>query len=185
MSNKEDILVFQLIQKDHESALKYLFNKYFKALSRYVNFYIKNHLESEEIALDIFIYIWENRQTIRIETSFEAYLFKMARNRSLNNIRTKKREIETLNQFDVEIPYSDENNIELQELEALIVEAINGLPDRCKEIFEKSREESMTNKEIASQMQISIKTVEAHIAKALKNIKKHLDNYHYLFLFFF
>lgn len=72
--------------------------------------------------------------------------------------------------------------LEMEELNRLIEEAVLALPQKCREIFSKSREQQQTYQEIATEMNISIKTVEAQISKALKRIKEYLGN-KYLFLF--
>ena len=80
--------------------------------------------------------------------------------------------------------FKDETDttLEVEELNRLIAEAIHSLPDKCRDVFRKSREENLTNQEIADEMQISVKTVEAQITKALKRIKGFLDEqYFYLF----
>lgn len=73
-----------------------------------------------------------------------------------------------------------DDSLELKELERLITEAICSLPDRCREIFQKSRTEHLSNKEIAESLNVSVKNVEAQITKALKLIKNYLgDSYSY------
>lgn len=177
----DDILLLKLIQSKDEQAFKYLFDTYFVPLCRYAHLYLENHEDGEELVLDIFMYVWEHGHQINLTLSLKSYLFQMAHNRCLNYIRDRKSTIsldEAVNVMNEETT----SMLEIEELNHLIQEAICELPDKCREIFLSSREKDMTNQEIADEMDISVKTVEAQITKALKRIKKFLnDQYAYLF----
>ena len=158
---------------------KYIFDRYFSPLCRFMYLYVKNQQEVEEMALDIFTYVWENRATLEIKLTFKAYLFQAARNKCLNNIRDRK------NTCSIEESGYDacleDSSVEVNELNRIIEEAILSLPEKCGEVFRKSREEHLPNQEIAKEMQISVKTVEAQITKALKMIRKYLgETYSYI-----
>lgn len=182
MNTTDDILILKLIQSGDEHAFKYLFDTHFVSLCRFMNIYLDNTQEAEELALDIFLYIWEHSQSIELKLSLKAYLFRAARNKCLNCLRDRKTtlsldEVSELRQTDIE-----SSSLEIDELSHLIEEAICSLPDRCQEVFRKSREENLTNQKIADDMQISVKTVEGQITKALKRIKEYIgDQYTYLF----
>ncbi len=177
----DDILLLKLIQSKNEPAFKYLFDTYFVPLCRYVNLYLDSTQEREELVLDIFMYLWEHADRIKLSLSLKAYLFQAAHNRCLNLLRDRKSTLSLDAAGDV---MSDEATslLEMEELNQLIQEAVCALPDKCREIFRSSREKNMTNQEIANEMNISVKTVEAQITKALKRIKNFLDDqYAYLF----
>lgn len=177
----DDILLLKLVQSKNEQAFKYLFDKYFVPLCRYVHLYLDSTQEGEELVLDIFIHLWERSHQINITLSLKAYLFQAARNRCLNFLRDRKPtlSLDSIN----DIANEDTTSLlEAEELDHLIQEAICALPDKCREVFQLSREGNKTNQEIANEMNISIKTVEAQITKALKRIKSFLDDrYAYLF----
>lgn len=179
--NSDDIILLQLIRQGDKLAFKHLFDTYFTPLCRFVHSYIADTTVAEELVLDIFTYLWENRRTLQIHLSFKAYLFQAARNKCLNELRQKRRFV-SLDEVSGEL--SEEMNtfgLEADELYHLIREAVMALPDKCRDVFRLSREENFTNKEIAEHLQISPKTVEAQITKALKRIKAHLgDAYSYL-----
>lgn len=182
-NNTDEILLLRSLKAGDEAAFKCLFETYFVSLCRFMNLYLKNKMEVEEIALDIFMYIWTHREEIRITISLKAYLFQAARNRCLNALRDQKEVcyLEELNDILKEGERID-TDLELKELNHLIEEAICSLPDKCKEVFLRSRKQNLTNKEISDKMQISVKTVEAQITKALKHIREHLNGrYTYLF----
>jgi RNA polymerase sigma-70 factor (ECF subfamily) len=98
----------------------------------------------------------------------------------LNTLRQKKL---TVRLEDTDLDFAETNvmSLETDELYQLIQEAVLALPDKCKEVFQMSRNENLTNQEIATQLNISVKTVEAQITKALKRIKDFLgDSYSFL-----
>ena len=135
---------------------------------------------AEELAMDIFIYLWENRETFQIQLSLKAYLFQAAKNKCLNELR-KKKETVGLDGVEVSTINTSVSTLETEELYRLIQEAVFSLPDKCRNIFLLSRSENLTNQEIARRLNISVKTVEGQITTALKKIKKILgDQYSYL-----
>lgn len=172
----DEIHILKLLRNGDEQAFKSLFDIYFVPLCRFMKLYLKNEAEAEEIALDIFMHIWTNRKDFQIKISIKSYLFQAARNRCLNALRDS---LQTCPIDKLSETLTDNSSIdadmELKELNLLIEEAICSLPDKCKEVFRWSRQENLTNKEIAAKTQTSIKTVEAQITKALKYIRKYLN----------
>ncbi len=178
----DDILLLKLIQAKDEKAFRYLFDVHFVPLGRFVHLYLDDVQEGEELVLDLFMHIWEHSSRIDIHLSLKAYLFQAARNRCLNILREKKRGLPLDEAKDLFLEEDTTLQLEAEELHHFIQEAISALPEKCQEVFRLSREKNLTNPEIADEMQISVKTVEAQITKALKHIKKHLDSqYQYLF----
>lgn len=176
----DDIFILRLIKAGNEQAFKHLFEMYFAPLCRFVYIYVKDGRVAEEISLDVFTSFWERREMLKLPLTIKAYLFQSARNRSLNYVRDNRRllTVGDLSSFEQS---ADDQTIEMRELERLLSEAILSLPSKCRYIFEKSRMENMTNKEIAASLNITVKAVEAHITRALKHIKNYLgDSYHYL-----
>lgn len=180
LSKVDDSTLLILIRTRNESAFKCLFNRYFIPLCRFINIYVKDYSSSEELALDIFTYLWENAEAIEIKRTFKSYLYQSARNRSLNHLRDRKETI-ALDSILYDLGDTDETSMEVMELESLIQEAVLALPDRCREVFEKSRYEELSNKQISEDLSISIKTVEAQITKALKRLKEYVEKGYMLF----
>lgn len=177
----DNILLVKLIQQGDEKAFKQLFDLYFVSLCRFANLYTKHTQEAEEIVMDLFIHIWEHRTALNIHLSVKAYLFQAVRNKILNHLRNSPDWI-PIDELPDEPAVGIDSTLETDELHQLIVAAITSLPDKCREVFVLSREQKLTNKEIADQLGISVKTVEAQITKALRNIKKQLGSgYAYLF----
>ncbi len=180
-TNSDDILLLKLIKQGDQIAFRHLFYQYADSLERFITYYIHGREKSQDLVLDIFTYIWENRQNFEIKLTLKAYLFQAARNKSFTYIRDKKIPVYLEEMEGMEIVQNYDSELELQELHHLIEEAVSLLPDKCREIFRKSREENLTNKEIAGQLHISEKTVEGQITIALKKIRIHLgDSYSYL-----
>ena len=183
INTMDDIFLLQLIKNGDKQAFKYIFDTYFTALCRFMYLYLGNTQEAEDIASDILASIWENRKKLEIRLTFKAYLFQAAKNRCLNAIRDRKATVsldDITGQDTPQVNVTD--SLETEELNHLIQEAILSLPDKCREVFLKSRTNNLTNQEIAESMDISVKTVEAQITKALKQIRKFLgEQYYYLF----
>lgn len=165
----DDMFLLQLIKNGDKQAFKYVFDTYFTALCRFMYLYLGDTQEAEDIASDIFASVWENRKKLEIRLTFKAYLFQAAKNRCLNVIRDRKATVslDDINGQDTpQVSITD--SLETEELNNLIQEAILSLPEKCREVFLQSRTKNLTNQEIAESMDISVKTVEAQITKALK-----------------
>lgn len=175
-----DISLLRQIREGNEDAFKSLFETYFTPLCRFIYLHLDDKNVAEELAMDIFIYLWENRETFQIQLSLKAYLFQAAKNKCLNELR-KKKETVGLDGVEVSTINTSVSTLETEELYRLIQEAVFSLPDKCRNIFVLSRSENLTNQEIARRLNISVKTVEGQITTALKKIKKFLgDQYSYL-----
>lgn len=182
MKIEDDILLLKLIKEGDQHAFRHLFDTYFVPLCRYANLLLDNHAEAEELALDIFMLLWEKRAQVKIELSLKAYLFQAAHNRCVNVLRERKTTTPLDESMSETLQAKDYPALEVEELSRLIQEAILALPEKCREVFLRSRRKNMSNQEIADSMGITVKTVEAQITKALKHIKKFLGKeYAYLF----
>lgn len=179
-TTRDDILLLNLIREGDKLAFKHLFETHFVALCRFMHLYISDKAIVEELALDIFVYIWENKRDLQINLSLKSYIFQAGRNKCLNELRKRKLTV-SLDEVDAELIDADLMSLEKEELYNLIQEAICSLPEKCREVFLLSREENLSNREIAGKLNLSVKTVEAQISKALKKIRAYLgDAYLYL-----
>lgn len=184
MKDLSDKLLLELIKEDDQKAFKHLFNYYFAYLCRYAVMYTKEAEASEELVLDIFTYIWENRNDIEIKTSLKSYLFKAVRNRCLNYTRNRKEAV-SIDSLAFDISAGDNSDLEIKELVRFVQEALMSMPDKHRQVFIKSRIHNLSNKEIAEQMNVSVKTVEAQITKTLKVIRKYISHKWYLLVLLF
>lgn len=179
----DNIFILKLVSKGDEKAFNLLFHKYFVSVCRFANVYVEDQSISEELALDVFANLWERREEITITTSLKSYLFQSVRNKCLNYIRDHQHlvSIESVNLVEA---YELNDSVEYDELNRLVEEAIYSLPEKCREVFEKSRKDELSNKEIALQMNISVRTVDAHIVAALNKIRKYIKRNYWIFFLY-
>jgi len=163
-----------------EQNLKAFFDANYRNSVISANRILNNQAEAEDVVQNCLIKLWDNRSQLK-EGTIGGYFATMVRNRCLDSLRKKKPVLVELD--DVQLTSDDHSQLEHDELKAKIDNAIDSLPERCREVFVLSRFEKMSHKEISESMAISPKTVENQITKALKAISSALVSI--LFLFFF
>jgi len=170
--------IIEGIKSGSESSFEKLFEQYYRLLSIFAFKYLNDLETSKEIVQDLFVHLYENRRKITITTSLRSYLYQSVRNRCLNHLRLeqiKKAHLEQIAR--TSDPTEDlEASIRETELEHRIFLIIRELPERCRDIFTMSRVQGIKNNEIASQLNISIRTVETQISNALKALRKNLGD---------
>jgi len=157
-----------------------LFREHFTGMSYFARKYTGDLDSAKEIVHSVFIRIWENRLDFDWEKPTKSYLFTSVYNRSMNFLRDKKKFISheeaTLHNMVTDVSdFSD--NLETAELESRIKSALQKLPEKCREVFELSRFEGKKYTEIAEHLNISVKTVESQMSKALSLLKGELKDY--------
>jgi RNA polymerase sigma-70 factor (ECF subfamily) len=179
MSTESNENYASLLQSGDENAFKAIFHKFYVPVCKAVHRIIRDKGIVEDLAQDIFVRLWERREQINITTTLGAYLHRMAVNEALTYIRRQKK-FQTTDIAETDFKANDHNSIEVmagKELKANISAAISQLPPRCQAIFKLSRYEQMTYKQIGEQLDISVKTVENQMGKALKILRGLLQNY--------
>lgn len=189
MTNEELFILQQMIAGD-EHALKYFFDTYYDDLCNFANTYLHDETLSEDIVQEIFIHFWENRASLQLISSVKAYLYTASKNRSLNQLRNQKNQHRIIDELadKADSTTLDSNRyLEAAELRQLIQKAIESLPPQCRRVYELSRDAALSHQEIASQLGISMKTVENQITIAIRKIREFLRPYYdkIFFLFFF
>ncbi len=165
------------INKLTQEQFENLFTDYFKALVNFANKFLQNIDDSKEIVHDVFINIWEKRDEIDTNKSVKSYLYTSVNNRCLNFIRDNKKfaENEDFEKLNTSTnPTDDFAEIEIQ---AIIEKTLSDMSPKVKKVFELSRYENLKYKQIANKLDVSVKTVESHISKALKELRKNLKEY--------
>ena len=139
----------------------------------------RDRMVGEEIAQDVLLELWRRRDSLVIEESAKAYLVRATRNRALNHLRHERvRKSAEPHLLASATPMPQANSLAAErELDSAIVNALNELPPRCREVFELSRVHGLKYSEIASTLGISIKTVETQMGRALKTMRERLGGW--------
>ena len=156
-----------------EEIYKQCFYDYFERLYSYAFTIVKDNGEAKDIVQTAFIALWEKRNTVNLGTSARSYLYTSVYHLALNNIRNRKIR-QSHQEYLVPKEITNTYTLEDTEIRIRIQKAIDSLPARCKEVFCKSRLDGKKYAEIASDMGISIKTVEVQMGKALKMLRELL-----------
>lgn len=178
--NKSNIELLKLLKDGDMTAFDIIYKKYSRRLYGFVFRYVKQEADTEEIVQEVFIKIWKSHDKLNIYSSFESFLFTIAHNATVNLL--KKRAIEhkyvehvkSLQRIDETYELTDE--IHYKELMHKFHGLLNELSPRQKEIFQLSREDGLSHKEIAGKLGISANTVKNHLVTTLSFLKNKLDN---------
>ena len=186
-------IVTGLIAGDEEVYIS-LFREHYVALCSYARRYVGRKDVAEEIVSDTFLKIWENRASLRINTSLKSYLFQAVCNNSLYYLRKLKKDaaldayfMDTVSEniaFSVLTNDIEEQSLTMDNVNARIEQAVGELPEQQQRVFRLKRFEGRKNKEIAEMMDISVKTVEMHLSKATLALRKKLKDQLPLFFLF-
>lgn len=173
----KEIPLYKNIPLD-EKNFEVLFKSHFSALCSFALKYISDLDSAKEITHEVFINLWVKRTSIDLNKSIKSYLYTSVYNRCLNHIRNNKK----FTHAEMPVDNYDENrdssdNISEIELNEKIQKTIDSLPVKCREIFVLNRFEELKYQEIAEKLDISIKTVEAQMSKALKIMRRNLIDY--------
>lgn len=167
------------IRSGDRTAFQALFRHYYPDVCRTVHRYIVDPGLTEDLAQEVFVRFWEKRERINIESNPGAYLRRMGVNEALAHLRKKTRF--QADELPLHLPgkYADsaDEQLGVDELQGRIDGAVAKLPERCRLVFQLSRYEELSNREIAEQLDISIKTVENQMTKALRSLREDLSDY--------
>lgn len=172
------------IAKGNETAFRELFDLFFPLITQFVFSLIKSKDAATDITDDIFIRLWNKRTEIEKIENLKVYLYKAAKNASLNYIsRSAGRNVHE--PFDdISVQLKDESNPEQMmitaEMARKIIEAVNSLPPRCKIVFKLVREDGLKYKEVAEILNLSVKTVDAQMVIAVSRIREAMKSHLYL-----
>jgi RNA polymerase sigma-70 factor (ECF subfamily) len=173
----------------NEAAFEAFFKKNYPHLCVYCKFKFGFDIElAEDVVNTSFIKLWENRQSLAADVSPKSYLYKIINNTSLNILKHEKVKQQhaafTLTTTSEAITYNSFDSVDLKQLRADINTAIEELPEQMRKIFELSRFEGLKYGEIASQLNISVKTVETQMSRALAKLRERLSGYLTFWLIF-
>lgn len=194
MSGNESILKWKRNREQIDKlSFEDVYVNYFPKLVRFSQAYVISHEEAENIVHDVFVDLWKHWDTVsKLENPF-SYLFVSVKNKSLDFLRrnTLRREVrdgysdEYLDMLSVNyeaLDSFDKNYNSLDEVYATLEKVIESLPEKCREIFIKSKIEGLKQKEIAKELGITINTVETQMGIAYKKLREELKEYFPIFI---
>lgn len=160
---------------DEKKAFDGIFTRYYPKVKHFILGFCNDEFEAENIAQDIFMKLWIRRGDLASVGHLDSYMFAMARNATLNALKSSlRRKAAGETMADIADSLSVEDDVCCEELREIIERGIESMPPRQKRVFVMSRIDGMRNDEIAEKLQISKRTVEAHISSALADLRRLL-----------
>lgn len=193
---EDEKCLFERLRKGDEAAFKVIYNMYVPRLFYFVREYLPQADMAENIIQDTLLTLWDKKASLSDGTNLSAYLYTVAKNNCLNKLRDLKyakklydsadhSELELKANYDA-LSSLETSSLTFSEIEKIIKETMEQLPPQCRVVFQLSRFDDKKNKEIAEELNISVKAVEGHMTKALKlfriNLKDYLPLVAYLFI---
>ena len=181
----EDLDIIDALKVRDKRRFEVFYKKYYRPLFTVAYRYVGHRETAEEIVHDVFINIWNKADQLNIQTSMKSYLFRSIINSSLNHIKKEKLQFEKQSAYKI----VHDQNLANQEHdadgaeEALfkgLEDALELLPDKCKQVMYLSRFGKLKQQEIADQLEISIKTVKNHLTYGFKKLREHLEKHQQL-----
>ena len=177
----KELLLITQIKKGDIKAFEQLFRLYYSSLCWYATSIVGNRETAEEIIEELFYTIWKEKERLNIFRSVKSYLYTATWNGCLQYHRQRQKDEEMQKKMQQTTPIctsSPEEEAEFEELQKVIDKCLNQMPERCRHIFLLHRDEGLKYTEIATRLDISVKTVEANISKALALLRKEIETYY-------
>jgi RNA polymerase sigma-70 factor, ECF subfamily len=187
--NLSDKGFIQRIRQGDKDVFKTIYDLYYQRMKLYAISYVEDNDSAEDIVQELLFHLWEKREDLEQINSISSYLFKSVHNRCIQYLRHKRvvaryKEKHLLKIKDAEIMSQSGFDFSLNEIEEIKEQIVNSLSPKTRKIFQLSRIEEKNNQEIAATLDLSVKTVEYHITKALKSFQLALRDYILLFFLF-
>lgn len=170
----------QIEDEGSQAALRNFYTLCFDRFFRIAYYYLHTEEWAQEVVLDIFLKIWEHRESLHRIVNLEDYFFVTVKNAALNYLEKEQRRKELASEDFADAPDSGQSPEDIlvgEELFAHYVKALDRLPDRCREIFIRIREEKQTYAQVAADLGISVNTVDVQLQKAINRLKDMLSPY--------
>ena len=164
------------LRAGEQASFDAIFRAHYAPLVAFAQALLRDRSASEDAAQEVMLELWRRREEVSITESLRAYLLRATRNRALNQLRhvNVQKRAEPHIMGDDSVSATGVSELVATELKSAIVEAIAELPPACREVFELSRGRGLRYSEIASTLEISVKTVESQMGKALKHLRSRL-----------
>lgn len=173
MTEKELIIG---LKKSSTAAYRQLFARYYTIILRFLVKMLGDEPRAKDIAQNIFLKIWLVREKLDESKSVKTYLYVLAKNEAINNIKYESRTKQFDESFQMEDSSGVQEEVNFRETEDIIRSCVENMPLQRRNVFKMSRVEDMSNKEISQMLNISVRTVEKHIELALKDLKKAINS---------
>ena len=179
----DEAMLRNAFKNNPEEGFELVFRRYHKPLCSHAVRFVYSKEIAEDIVSDVFINFWKNNNYQNVRISYRAYLYQALRNTIYNYLKSEYgKKTNSFLSINKEINEVKEENtpqkmLLFDELSIKIKETVNAFPPQCQRVFILSRYEGKKNREIAEELNIKLKTVEAHIMKALSTLKNNLANY--------
>ncbi len=169
-----DIELTKALSKGEEFAFSILFKRYYGTLCQFAFRYSQDKQQAEEIVSEIFMIIWQKRSSLTISVSLKSYLYACVRNSCLKKLKTnRKADLELSEEFP-ETSLNPFEQLQHKEVQRDLLNVVDLLPARCKEVFLMCKLDGLKHKEIAALLEISERTVEQHMAHALDFLRRKI-----------
>lgn len=176
-----DLLIFAKIREGDIKTFEKVFRLYYAPLCMYASCIVRRYEDAEEIVQELFYVLWRDREKLQLQHSLKSYLYGAVHKQSLQYLaheEVKQRYEEMVIDKNPDATEADaEQHLAYEELQRVIDETLKRLPQRCAEIFKMHRQQKKKYEEIASTFQLSVKTVEAEMSKALKALRENVEQY--------
>ncbi len=175
---QDDHTLVQSLQKGSVVAFDSLFEIYSPKLYGFALKYFKNESDSEELVQEVFVKVWENRQTLKSELSFKSYLFTIALNQIRKYFNKRANALRYMESLRDDPDFLENETLQNEDYETVLQQInciIEEMPPRRREIFIKSKLEGKSSKEIAAELNISPGTIDNHVSDGLHFIRKRLS----------
>lgn len=175
-----------ILLKDVRNNFDKIYVLYYSRMFRFAKEYVLFDEDAENIVQDVFLLLWEKREVLDIQISLVSYLFALVKNKSLDYLRHKVIADEYKQELSAKLTALEILNYSFtsdEEIEQILMTAINKLPERCRQVFLKSRIEGKRNREIANELNLTVSTVENQMTIALRKLRVELKDYLPLLLF--
>lgn len=175
-------LILQIRNNDSERAFRALFDRHYERMYRAALYFVQNEDLAKEVSLDVMAGIWEKRKSMIIPDDFRHYSFVMVRNAAINIIKKESAlegnvPITNVSSVDAGFSISPEELLEQSELFETYERLVSELPERCREVYMMVKEDGRSYADVAQELNISVKTVDAQLQKALSFLRQNLSHY--------
>lgn len=173
--------IFGRIKSGDDKAFELLYRQYFVRLCAFANKFVHDPIIAEGIVQEVFLKVWKNRSSLKNTNTEKSYLFQAVQNTSFNELAKQKNrnsyQLILKEVYEGKTEFDAHDSLLAKELQLKINKLIDELPDQCRKIYLLSRNDGLKYKQIAQELDISIKTVETQMSRALKKLRLGLQDY--------